>query len=270
MQYENPVWHDYFADPFVLRVNGSYFAYGTGSRLLVDDGHAFPMLTSSDLIHWKSIGGALDALQNASAYWAPEVAQANGQFYLYYSAAFGEGDETHQLRVAIAERPEGPFHDTGEILLRNVAFSIDAHPFYDSASNRWFLFFANDFLDDAPFGTGLSVVELESMTKIRGTPFRVIRASQDWHVYSAQRDYKGRIWDAWHTVEGPFVVFRDQKYWCLYSGGRWSGEGYGVGFAVADHPLGPWRDDFAAEGPVVLRDTWSGRRARTLFRNANP
>jgi hypothetical protein len=29
--YTNPVWHGYFADPFVLRHEGVYYAYGTGT-----------------------------------------------------------------------------------------------------------------------------------------------------------------------------------------------------------------------------------------------
>jgi hypothetical protein len=28
---------------------------------------------------------------------------------------------------------------------------------------------------------------------------------------------------------------------------------YGVGFGVAEHPLGPYRDEWSAEGPAVLR-----------------
>jgi hypothetical protein len=30
------------------------------------------------------------------------------------------------------------------------------------------------------------------------------------------------------------------RYWCVYSGGNWQNETYGVDFCVADHPLGPF------------------------------
>src|SRR5262245_42898167 len=99
MRYENPVWHEYFADPFALRVGQEYFAYGTGGQPLEGDGRVFPMLQSSDLVSWLYRGGALEPLKGATAYWAPEVAEADGRFYLYFSAAFGGGDETHQIRV---------------------------------------------------------------------------------------------------------------------------------------------------------------------------
>jgi hypothetical protein len=43
----------------------------------------------------------------------------------------------------------------------------------------------------------------------------------------------GRHFNAWHTVEGPFIVAHDGKYYCLYSGGCWQNDSYGVGFAVS-------------------------------------
>ena len=36
------------------------------------------------------------------------------------------------------------------------------------------------------------------------------------------------------------MVKRDGRYWLTYSGGAWTGAGYAVSWAVADHPLGPW------------------------------
>jgi len=253
MRYENPVWHDYFADPFILRTGGNYFAYGTGSSPLELDGRAFPVLKSSDLVHWQYVGGALTPMKDATAFWAPEVAEEAGKFYMYYSAAIGPGDESHRIRIAVADAPAGPFVDSGNVLLPDVGFTIDASPFKDPKTGTWYLFFASDYTEDEPYGTGVGVVKLKDMFTADGAPVMVNRASQDWHVYERNRDYKGRLWNAWYTVEGPFVIFQDNKYWCLYSGGRWSSERYGVGFAVADDPMGPWKDDFAVHGPTVLK-----------------
>jgi GH43 family beta-xylosidase len=80
-----------------------------------------------------------------------------------------------------------------------------------------------------------------------------LRAQCPWQIYERNRDYKGRMWEAWHCVEGPFVVMHDNRYYCLYSGGAWHSDHYGVGFAVADNPLGPWKDDMAEHGPTVLK-----------------
>lgn len=254
LNYRNPVWNGYFADPFVLRHEGTYYAYGTGPTPTETDGRAFPILRSRDLTSWEYLGGAVRPIGGATAYWAPEVACHNGTFFLYYSAAFGGGDESHGVRVALADSPIGPFNDSGRLLLPDHGFTIDPHPFRDPRSGRWYLYLATDYTSDEPFGTGLAVAPLaDDLLTVTAPPTVVARASQDWHVYERDRNYKGRVWDRWNTLEGPFVVFHDDRYWCFYSGGRWSSENYGVGFATSDHPLGPWRDETASRGPVVLK-----------------
>lgn len=252
--YRNPVWAGYFADPFVLRHDDTYYAYGTGPMPTESDGRAFPILRSSDLANWDYVGGAVRPISGATAYWAPEMVEQNGRFFLYYSAAFGGGDESHGLRVALADSPVGPFNDLGHPLLPDQGFTIDPHPFRDPRTGRWYLYFATDYTGDEPYGTGLAVVPLaDDLVSVTAPPAVVVRASQDWHIYERDRHYKGRMWGKWNTLEGPFVLFHDNRYWCLYSGGRWSSENYGIGFAVADHPLGPWRDETAARGPAVLK-----------------
>ena len=255
LTYRNPVYSEYFADPFVLKASsGRYYAYGTGP--INGDGRAFPVLVSDDLVSWTALGGALEPLTNPAGvhYWAPEVAEHEGRFYLYYSATTSRSDEHHRLRVAVSDTPEGPFRDSGKLLMPDSGFTIDAHPFRDPESGQWYLFYATDFVDDAPHGTGLAAVKLsKDMLSVDGNPRCVVRASADWQIYERNRDYKGQTWPAWHCIEGPFVLHHGGKYYCLYSGGAWKTENYGVGFAVADHPLGPWTDTRASEGPAVLR-----------------
>ena len=64
--YRNPVHAGYFADPFVLPVDGGYLAVGTGRRV---DGRPFEVLRSADLVRWESAGGALEPL-------SPELAHS--------------------------------------------------------------------------------------------------------------------------------------------------------------------------------------------------
>lgn len=256
--YQNPLWPGYCADPFVLRWQDAYYAYGTGSsqgNVLEHDGKMFPVLRSPDLVHWEYLGGALEPLRLGihSAYWAPEVAVRDGTCYMYYSAASGTGDETHQIRVATAGHPAGPFTDSGRILLPDEGFTIDAHPFRDPHDGRWYLFFAKDFFDGR-VGTGLAVVPLaDDMVTPLSAPTTVVRASADWQIYERNRHLYGRTWDAWHTVEGPCVVVHDGRYYCFYSGGAWHTDAYGVDYGVAEEVLGPYRDEGAAGGPSVLR-----------------
>jgi len=250
--YTNPVWPGYFADPFVLRLGKDYWAYGTGPGV---DGREIPVLHSKDLIHWESAGAALvppDGLRGG-AFWAPEVAEKDGTFFLYYSAESGGSDAFQRLRVATAKNPAGPFIDSGKLLLPDCGFSIDASPFRDPRDGKWYLYFATDYVEQDPMGTGLAVVPLsDDLMSATTEPKAVIRATSDWQIYERNRNYKGKMWPKWFCVEGPFVVFHDGKYCCFYSGGAWHTENYGLGFAVADHPLGPWKDEFAFRGPTVL------------------
>src|SRR5947207_775998 len=109
--YANPVYLDYFADPFVWRHGGRYYAIGTGPAEAVSDAgllassgskhsgqpSVFPVLWSDNLVAWHSAGRALVRLDPGlgNAYWAPEVAFHEGTFYLYYSV--GHKDRGHQL-----------------------------------------------------------------------------------------------------------------------------------------------------------------------------
>jgi beta-xylosidase len=252
LTYTNPVHAGYFADPFCLKVGREYYAYGTGPAAA--DGRQFPVLHSTDLANWTEAGHALIPLPNGVNYWAPEVAEKDGKFYLFYSASTTYSDDSHRLRVAIASHPAGPFLDSGRELMPHIGFSIDAHPFRDPQTGKWYLYFAADYTNEEPHGTGLAVVPLaDDLLSVTGEPQPVIRASCDWQIYERNRDYKGQTWKAWHCVEGPFVLYRDGKYYCLYSGGAWHTENYGLGFATAPTPLGPWTDDMARHGPTVLK-----------------
>jgi GH43 family beta-xylosidase len=258
--YQNPVWPGYFADPFVLTWNGAYYAYGTNP--LKDNTHddkLFEVLYSEDFVQWHYLGGALERPQQPvdgaplRAFWAPEVAEHNGAFYMYYSAASSNGDETHRLRVAVSHHPAGPFRDTGRLLLPDEDFTIDAHPFRDPKDGQWYLFFAKDFFDER-VGTGTAVARLaDDMVSIAGPVMTAIRASSDWQIFARNRSIYGRVWDAWHTIEGPAVVAYDGRYYCFYSGGAWDTAQYGVSYGVADNVLGPYRDEWSQHGPSVLQ-----------------
>ena len=86
--YKNPL-PVVLGDPYVLYVKGDkYYLYGTGGV-----SHGFAAYSSADLVHWKNEGQVWFANnKNAwsdstaswgGAYWAPEVYQVRGKFYMF-------------------------------------------------------------------------------------------------------------------------------------------------------------------------------------------
>lgn len=242
--FRNPLHPVVLADPFVLKFNGCYYAYGTPAS------GAIPVLRSTDLVDWEHAGVVLEAPPPGQRHWAPEVAYENGHFFLYFSTGASEG-EGHQLRVAVASSPTGPFEQRPGVLDPDDPFTIDAHPFRDD-DGQWYLFYSRDFLEDHPVGTGIVVDRLLDMVRLGGERAVVLRPHAEWHIFERQRRWYDRVWD-WYTVEGPFVRKHDGRYWCFYSGGAWHAGNYGVACAVAEHPLGPYQPVGAPDGGTILR-----------------
>jgi hypothetical protein len=44
-----------------------------------------------------------------------------------------------------------------------------------------------------------------------------------------------------HLIEGPWVTRQQGRYWLFYAGNDFCTPAYGIGVAVADHPLGPYQ-----------------------------
>ncbi|NUQ17671.1 MAG: family 43 glycosylhydrolase [Sphingomonas sp.] len=96
---------------------------------------------------------------------------------------------------------------------------------------------------------GLAPAILEAMT----TPIRGQRIDPDGRsligeskiVLTNDLDWEG------HLIEGPFVTRQEGRYWLFYAGNDFSTPSYGIGVAVADHPLGPYEK----QGEPLLRST---------------
>ena len=102
-----PAQADEMPDPFVLAVDGVWYAYATSpGPSSQGEPRVLRLLVSEDFKTWRRCPNPLIAPAGAAgcSFWAPEVAQGDdGRFYLYYS--FGrEADQQHRLRVAVADR----------------------------------------------------------------------------------------------------------------------------------------------------------------------
>ncbi len=246
--YQNPVYSGDMPDPSVKQLGNYYYAFGTTGSKRLADGRIFTMLRSTNLVNWEELGGALVPPTNnlAYQYWAPEITENNGRYYLYYSMG-GVEPEHFFLRVGISDKPEGPYIDSGKILTdcETNRFTIDPFPFRDD-DGKWYLFYARNFpyeSGDLHAGTGIVVDRLADMTQLAGECNTVLRAAHDWTLYESNRwmEVYGKSF-TWHTIEGPCVLKHDGKIYCVYSGANWQTPRYGLDFAVAKTPFGPYTD----------------------------
>src|SRR5690606_11999495 len=89
-------------------------------------------------------------------------------------------------------------------------------------------------------GLNIWVAELEEdlQTIKTSTLTPCIHVSQEWE-------------EVWPRVnEGAFVVKHKDTHYLTYSGNSYEGPFYGVGFATADNPYGPWKK---FEGNPILQ-----------------
>jgi hypothetical protein len=89
------------------------------------------------------------------------------------------------------------------------------------------------------------------------TPIRAQRLSPDGESFLAEPTVvlaNDLGWEG-HLIEGPWVTRQQGRYWLFYAGNDFCTPAYGIGVAVADHPLGP----YVKQPEPLLRSTsnWS-------------
>ena len=219
-----PAFDRDFPDPSVLRVGRIYYAFATHTAW-EPPGHVFPILESSDLATWRSAGDVFSAPPRwgVGDWWAPAVVARGNDFFLYYSGLNPSG--FHCIAVATATMPAGPYTDHGPIACTDGTAAIgyiDAWPLL--AGDRGYLYFSVD----GPDHHSISVLPLSAdMLAVAGPRVELFGVTQGWEEMGHG------------TVEGPSVFAWGSQYVLLYSGGDWR-QRYGMGYAVAGSPTGPF------------------------------
>lgn len=232
------------ADPFVYSHNGVYYLTGTTG----DAGFAY--YTSTDLLTWK-YGGLLYRIPEGhagdSSFWAPEVKQYAGKFYLTYSCAMPERGRMLTC-MAVSDSPEGPFRDLYVPWFDFGYAAIDGHIFVDDDGTPYLYYSKNGSIDGKVATGEIYVVRLApDLSKPEGTPVYVSGASQPWEKVN---------WEANRCNEGPEVFKRNGVYYMTYSANDTGYGHYGVGISQAAHPLGPWTK--CKDNPLMTTDLSRG------------
>ncbi len=205
-----------FGDPFIMLYDTTYYAYGTNAK----DG--IEVYISSNLTNWKKMPDLALSKENSWAdrwFWAPEVyyIKEKNKFFMYYSA-----DE--HICVATSDSPLGPFIQEEKQPMIADEKCIDSSLFIDEDGKPYLYF---DRFND---GLNIWVAELEDDLKTirKSTLTKCIHVSQTWE-------------EVWPRVnEGAFVIKHKGTYYMTYSANSYESPFYGIGYATANSPMGPW------------------------------
>ncbi len=271
-----------FGDPFLLHANdGRYYMYGTSL------GDGFEAFVSDDLVKWESCGqiyrGGDSTQWNLDCFWAPEVYERDGKYYLFYSANYRENPtnegENFKIGVAVSASPAGPFKDLYNRPIFNPPYPIiDANVYFDDENGRCYLYFSRccykhavdsevaDSLRQAGSYPEIEEswvygVELKSdFSGIIGEPqlllcppSKLSDRQAEWESRSATHGEANRRW-----TEGSYLLREGNTYYIMYSANCYQGKNYAVGYATADNPLGPFTK--ADNNPVLQENVSKGGR----------
>lgn len=276
--FENPLPVE-FGDPYILKASdGKYYMVGTGG---VKDG--FKMYSSGDLKEWKNEGriyqGNTDDSWGTGNFWAPELYEQDGLFYLLFSADWRENPtnelENFRIGVAVSESPTGPFTD----LLNRPIFDpgypvIDGNLLFEN--NKVYLYFSRccykhsvesevaDWAREKGMYQEIEEswvygVEMKpDFSGIIGEPVVLLRPpvtmadeQAEWESRSVTSGEVNRRW-----TEGSFIFKKQDTYYMMYSANYFGGKNYAVGYATSGSPLGPFQK--AANNPVLQKNEEQG------------
>lgn len=239
--YTNPVQPG-AADPVVLLHKGIYFAYVTHTLASRGRQRGIRLFTSRDLVDWKDEGYALEAddTWGDSKFWAPDIVEKDGMFYLYYAAE-------ERMCVATAKTPRGPFRQEIKETMEPASIRIDGHVFEDDDGKRYFYYVA--------FGDGNEIWGgrlNDDMTSVDESSLRqMVKPDQPWERHQAP------------VTEGPEILKHKGTYYLTYSGSHFQSTEYSVGYATSDSPLGPWKKH--ADNPVMRSTSYARGTAHHCF-----
>jgi len=247
-----PVYPKNFADPYVMLVGDTFYAYSTNAR-----GKNTPVIRSRDLIEWEEMGDALPKRPKWSAEvnflnWAPGVMQVGDRFVLYYTTRYRE-KQRQSISYAVGTSPSGPFVDRNRgpvVFQEEEGGSIDPEVFRD-VDDRLYLLWKSDAnalgLPSVLYAQRLSATG----RTLLGKPHPLLTLDQEWEK---------------PLIENPSILLHDGTYYLIYSANWWESEHYAVGYATSKTLSGPYTKQ---EGGPILRSsgTTLGPGGASFFRD---
>ena len=219
----NPVIPGDTADPSVIRVGDDYWATATSSEWAPH----FPLFHSKDLVSWEQVGAVFQSAPEwtEANYWAPELLEDQGRFFVYYTARKKGGPLC--VGVATASRPQGPYADHGPLVC-DPDGSIDGALVRDEGGEPYLVWKQDGNSHGAP-----TPIWAQRLTEDRT---RLAEGSTRQQLIVNDVPWEGGV------VEGAYLLKRDGWFYMFYAGGGCCGRtcSYGEGVARSRKLLSGW------------------------------
>jgi xylan 1,4-beta-xylosidase len=232
--YTNPVIAGDFPDPSVIRVGDDYWTTATSGEWAP----VFLIMHSRDLVHWTARSAVFPQRPAwaANSFWAPELQQHGGRFFVYYTARMKKGPLC--VAVASADKPAGPYTDHGQLVCQSAG-SIDAVMTTDENGEPYLIWKEDGNSRNEPTPMWAQKLSTDG-TKLVGARKELFRNNPT-------------TWEG-GVVEGAYVVRRGEWFYLFYSGNACCGRrcNYALGVARARKLLGPWEKNPA--NPILAEN----------------
>jgi beta-xylosidase len=261
------VKHIYTADPSAHVFNGKIYIYPShdiesgipendnGDHFDMQDYHVFSMDSIDGEV--TDHGVALDVKSipwSGRQLWAPDCAEKNGKYYLYFPLK--DKNDIFRIGVAVSIKPEGPF--VAEPRPIDGSYSIDPAVLKDN-DNDYYMYFGGlwggqlqryrnnkaqecgaEPADKEPALSAKLVKLSANMLEMNGEPQDVLILDENGEPLKAG-DHDRRYF------EGPWMHKYKGKYYFSYS----TGNTHRLCYAIGDSPYGPFQYQGVILTPVV-------------------
>ena len=168
----------FIRDPFILPRDGKYYLYGTRSEeAFTKKATGLDVYVGTDLENWKGPKECFRAPEGFWAtmnYWAPEVHEYQGSFYMFATFSDGKRKGTAILK---ADAPEGPFLPWSDGTITPRDWQCLDGTFYLAKDGTPYMVFCHEW-KQVHDGTVCAVKLSEDLSKPEGKPFTLFSASQ--------------------------------------------------------------------------------------------
>lgn len=193
-------------DPFILLEGGRYYLYGSRGNEVWGKATGLDVYESDDLVSWSGPSVVFTPPEGFWAdmhFWAPEVHQYHGKFYMFVS--FKSETACRGTQILVADTPKGPFtlHSDGPVTPRDWE-CLDGTLYIDR-DGKPYMVFCHEWLQ-VKDGEMCAVRLSDDLKQAVGEPFLLFRASEpDWALKDKTEFVTDGPW-MYRTASGKLLM----------------------------------------------------------------